>query len=431
MRGARAGRAALGLLAAALLADPATARGAAMMTISSDAPVTSSTDTHPAPTPGLGGALAGFVNPDRYRVGPGDQIVILTWGPITRSQSVVVGPEGEVVIPEIGILNVSGRSLTEARELIRDRVRRTLRDVQVDVQLTHLRTFRVYLTGAVSHPGPLLATGTSRVADLLADSMLVADASRRNIEVRRNDGERFVVDLQRFEMTGEQDADVWLTEGDVIQVPFQLQWVGAWGAFAHPGELELGPRDSVSTLVRLAGGVLPSAIETGARLVRWRGAGARETLQVTLEGGAVTQGNTALRDGDQLFVLARPGYHEAMKVWVLGRVHREGAFPIQLGLTRLTDAIEAAGGFSEDADRTAVQLTRAPSLGRSDPEFDRLLRLSRSEMTSSEYEAFRARLAARSPDVRVDWTELEKGRQDLNPLLQDGDVIRVERRITA
>jgi protein involved in polysaccharide export with SLBB domain len=120
-----------------------------------------------------------------------------------------------------------------------------------------------------------------------------------------------------------------------------------------------------------------------------------------------------------------------MKVSVVGRVPREGTFPIRLGSTRLTEVVAAAGGLLEDADRSAIRLVRLTPGTQSDAEFDRLLRLSREDMTRSEYEAFRAQLAARSPDIRVDWTLLEEGRTDLDLLMQDGDVIRIERRTNA
>lgn len=387
--------------------------------------------TAPAVSPDLGAPLAEVVDPERYFVGPGDQLTLWLWGAISRSLPLMVGAEGDVVIPEIGPVNVAGRSLAEARELIRARVRRSLRNLAVDVQLTRLRTFRVYLTGAVANPGPFMVTGVSRVADLLADSLLVQGSSRRNIELRRADGSRIIADLHGFQLTGREEAGPWLREGDEIHVPVATRFTGAWGAVARPGPIELGPRDSVSTLLRLVGGVLPKALGDGASLVRWRDPANRETLAVRIAEGRVVAGDEPLRDGDQLYVLQHPGWHESMHVWVIGRVPREGVFPIRAGSTRLTEVIAAAGGLLEDADRSAVRLVRGLPGVQGDAEFERLLRLSRAEMTMSEYEAFRARLAARSSDVRVDWTVLESGRRDLDLLLQDGDVIHVDRRTTA
>jgi protein involved in polysaccharide export with SLBB domain len=175
---------------------------------------------------------------------------------------------------------VAGRSLAEARKMILERVRRSLRTVDVDVQLSRLRVFRVYVTGAVRLPGPTQATGVSRVVDLLPDSLLFESSSTRNIEIRRADSTRVVVDMRGFQLTGEGTADPWLREGDIIHVPVATRFVGAWGALGAPGRFELAPGDSVSTLVRLAGGLLPKVLGDTAALVRWRGTTERETLLV-------------------------------------------------------------------------------------------------------------------------------------------------------
>lgn len=414
--------------AAAALALLLTGMPAAAAAVGTPASETLPASAH---VPELGAVLPGPIDAALYRVGPGDQLTLLLWGAISRAQTLLVGPEGEVVIPDLGVVNVAGHSLAEARELVRARVRRSLRNLEVDVQLARLRTFRVQLTGAVTIPGPLTATAVSTVADLLPDSLLLGDAARRAIEVRHADGTVDVVDLLGFRLTGERRAADWLRDGDVVHVPRVSRYVGAWGALGHPGPLELGPRDSVSTLVRLAGGLLPKAMPEQALLVRWRDPASRETLLVRFAGGSVVEGDVVLRDGDQLYVLAHPGWHESMQVWVIGRVPREGVFPIRAGATRLTDVVAAAGGLLPDADRSAIRLVRRVRDGQSDPEFERLLRLSREEMTISEYESFRAKLAARSPDVRVDWTLVEGGRRDLDLLLEDGDIVRVERQTSA
>ena len=65
-----------------------------------------------------------------------------------------------------------------------------------------------------------------------------------------------------------------------------------------------------------------------------------------------------------------------------------------------------------------------------DQELDRLLRLSRNDLTSSEYEVLRTKLAGQREDYRVDWARLE-GSKDLDLLLRDGDVVRVERLVSS
>ena len=79
-----------------------------------------------------------------------------------------------------------------------------------------------------------------------------------------------------------------------------------------------------------------------------------------------------------------------------------------------------------DADSASVLLFRARPAAAPDMEFDRLSRLSRSEMTSSEYATFQTRLAGLSPDFRVDLRKVAAGGAS-DPLLTNGDRIVVSR----
>jgi len=104
-----------------------------------------------------------------------------------------------------------------------------------------------------------------------------------------------------------------------------------------------------------------------------------------------------------------------------------GAYPIASNQDHLSDLIRWAGGFGPMANRSAVYLVRAsndPPGG--DVEFDRLLRLSRGEMTESEYTTLRTKLAERKNSFRIDFKGLQKADPDVDPLLSHQDVVRVD-----
>ena len=116
-----------------------------------------------------------------------------------------------------------------------------------------------------------------------------------------------------------------------------------------------------------------------------------------------------------------------MTVGIVGEVERPGSYPIVPGRDRLSDLIRWASGFRPQANREAVHLVRESGISTDkDPAFDRLVRLSRNEMTESEYTKLETILAERKNSFRVDWTRLQAG-SATDPLLQDADVIRVER----
>ncbi len=390
-------------------------------------PATRDTRTRPIdPVAGLPGAI----DPDTYRLGPGDVLMFQIWGAVSRAVPLEVDPEGTLQLPGAGPLRVDGRVLSEVRRDALSKLRGRYRNVQLDIRLARPRTFRVYLTGRVENPGPVLANGSTRVADVVVPSVLQTGASRRNIEVLRRDGTREIADLDLFLRAGNSSLNPWLRDGDVLHVPTATEFVYALGAVAEPGRFELGPRDSLRTLLRLAGDPLPSA-EAGRALylsfVRdpFRPDSSWLVLGDIYRGSA----NFPLQDGARLYVQYIPEYRQQDEATILGEVSRPGSFPIDEGRSRLSHLVESAEGFLPSADLSAIRVHRPnPDAAQRDPELERLLQLSREELTASEYEVLRTKLAARSEDYRVDWQRV-KGNPELDLLLRQGDIVRVERLI--
>jgi len=372
-------------------------------------------------------SLSGPVDPDVYLLGPGDVLLLSIWGRVSRSVPIEVGPEGSALIPGSAPLRVAGRTLSEVRADILHRMSQQYRGVSMDLRLARPRTFRIYLTGQVNRPGPVEASGTLRVGDVLTGALLLEGASHRRIEVLRSDGTRVFCDLDLFLQTGDAGMNPWLRDGDVIQVPSATEYVYVQGAVARPGRYELGVRDSVRTLLALAGDPLPSAVVDRVLIVRFRDPVTPESLLVSLEDIYTRRRNSALEDGERIYVYFLPQYHLQHEATILGEAQRPGVYPIVEGHARLSTLVASAGGFQQWADLSAIRVHRRSSISpEKDPELDRLLRLSRNELTATEYEVMRTKLAGQREDYRVDWTRM-LGNRDLDLLLRDGDIVRVDR----
>ncbi len=366
---------------------------------------------------------AGPVDPATYVLGPGDVLELDLWGRVARTVPLDVSPEGGVFVPGRGSLDVGGKTLERARERILKMVAEQYVGVRADVRLVQLRKFKVYLTGDVKNSGAVEATSATRAHEAISQVGLLDGASRRNISVQHADGSTVRIDLDQFERIGRQNTNPLLVDGDVLLVPHATKFMDISGAVARSMRFELAPGDSLSTLIALAGGLLPSASPDHALLVRFTSPTDRESLLVNLQDPAATA--APMLDGDRLFVKFQPEYHRLMTISVVGEIERPGNYPIVPGRDRLTDLIRAAGGFRPQANREAVHLVRE-SAAEKDPDFDRLVRLGRNDMTESEYIKLETMLAERKNSFRVDWTRLRAG-GPTDPLLQDEDVIRVDR----
>jgi protein involved in polysaccharide export with SLBB domain len=372
--------------------------------------------------------LSGPVDPGVYVVGPGDALQLVIWGKVSRTIEMEVSPEGKLLLPGVGTMPVSGKTLSEVESEVVRVVGEQFRGVSMELRLLQPRTFRVYLTGKVHSPGPIEVMGSYRVADILTPDMLLDQASRRRIEILRRNGQREYADLESFLRTGSARANPILVDGDVVNVPVATDFVYAAGAVASPGRIELATGDSLLTLFRLAGDPLPSADAARALLVRFTKPFQPESLWFGLADAYSGHVNPPLRDGDRLYVFYIPQYHLQHEAIVVGEVARPGVYPIVEGRHHLSDLVAASGGFLPGADLSSIRVNRHNRDGsEKDPELDRLLRLSRNELTNTEFEVLRTKLADLKEDFRVDWNRLAADKTDLDMLLRDGDIIRVER----
>lgn len=376
-------------------------------------------------------SLPGPIDPATYRIGPGDVLQLLLWGRVSRSMMLEVGPEGHILMPGAGTLQAAGMTLADLRRDVIERMKKEFRGVSMDLKLVRPRTFRVYVTGAVKGPGPLDVLGGQRVGDVLNANEILDTGSRRRIEVQHTSGAIEYADLDLFLRTGDALANPMLVDGDILNIPVATDFVYAAGALAASGRFELGRKDSLMTLFRLAGDPVPAADAERALLVRFTRPFQPESLWFGLADVYGHRFNPELREGDRLYVYYIPQYHLQHEVSILGEVARPGVYPVSEGRTHLSDLISAAGGFLPAADLSAIRVNRRPPGTERDPEFDRLLRLSRNELTATEYEVLRTRLAAMREDFRVDWSRLMANKQELDLLLRNADIVRVERLVSS
>lgn len=137
----------------------------------------------------------------------------------------VINPEGNIVVPQVGVVSLQGLSLEEAQEKIRLALSRFFVDPIVVVSLTGARPVQVSVSGEVFRPGIYSVVGaTPRINDALTlagGSTLIADL--RQVQVRRRLVDGTVVsqaiDLYARLQNGTSVPNLRLQDGDAIIVP--------------------------------------------------------------------------------------------------------------------------------------------------------------------------------------------------------------------
>jgi protein involved in polysaccharide export with SLBB domain len=312
------------------------------------------------------------VNPEEYTVGPNDVLGFNVWSSAPVEERLTVTPEGTVLIPNVGPVDVRGLTLFAARKKIEERARQRYVNSEISVNLLEPRQVLVQIGGNVLYEKQYEVSSTARVDQLLeiANKPEVGlpvpldyedratatrlSASRRNIALRRREGTLKRVDLVKYEVTRDGRYNPYLQEGDIVQVPWVNAMggeIGIYGGVIRPGNFEFVPGDSLADLLRMGYGFKATADSENVELSRMSEDGTiLETMRVN--GSAVLTGdrpNIALKPGDRVVVSERTDQRQSYRAIVEGEVAQPGQYPIARKGTTLTSVIKAAGGFTPDA----------------------------------------------------------------------------------
>ncbi len=333
-------------------------------------------------TPGLAQTipLQHPVNPRTYIVGPGDRLVVHFWGQRDENIPVTVGPEGQVFLPNIGLLKASGKTLADLKSNIRWKLKKVYPGLSHDVFLLKPRTFRLHVLGHVERPGPKTANAMTHVSEVVAKAG--SKGSTRAIEVWR-DGTLFAkADLLRYQRFARLEDNPFVLDNDRIVVPYAGRVIRVSGAVRTPGTYELLDDENIhDLLVDLCGGPsIDISYHDKAWIVR-RGENDDQfhTTEFDLKRLFNDPGlaaNYPLQNGDTIKIHSANKYQKLVRVegavfgkgkvskgvevsQTRGKVVKEtsGLYPLILGET-VSDMIDKAGGAMPWADLKAAFIER-------------------------------------------------------------------------
>jgi polysaccharide biosynthesis/export protein len=162
------------------------------------------------------------IDPDAYRIGLADQLMISVWKEPELSMTVVVRPDGMITLPLVNDVHVVGLKPVELQQVLTDKLKPFLTEPQVTVIVQGIRSRKVYLVGNVSKQGSYPLDGGQTVMQLLAASGGVGPfAKADSIYILRTENNKQVrIPFQyKKALKGKAKEDILLQPGDVIVVP--------------------------------------------------------------------------------------------------------------------------------------------------------------------------------------------------------------------
>lgn len=164
---------------------------------------------------------------DAYRIGVDDVVQVAVWRNPELGVTVPVRPDGMISVPLIGDVPAGGHTPPEVAKDIQDRLAAYVRDPQVAVILTELRSHeylsRVRVTGAVRQPISI----PFRPGMTVLDAVLAAGGpnefaatARTMLHHKTTAGvQALPVKLDRILERGELDTNYPVAPGDIVTLP--------------------------------------------------------------------------------------------------------------------------------------------------------------------------------------------------------------------
>jgi protein involved in polysaccharide export with SLBB domain len=303
----------------------------------------------------------------RYRLGPGDVVDVAVFGEVELINTVAVTPEGTLVVPGVGVTRVLGLNLDEAQARVRELVYRLYRNVDVTLTLARIRSFKVFVVGDIANPGVRTATSVQRVSEVLPQEAFRGQSKAyRNVLVRRATGDSLMVDLARFSLMGDIDANPVLREGDAVVVRAMRDSIAVYGPVSRPGFYEYRPGETLAEFITLvnAGRTLPAGVGDTIRVSRFNPSGTRQIMAFSAADATGARGRGfQLRPFDAVYITAIANFGVQQVATITGQVRRPGTYPIRPDTTTVRELVALAGGFTPQASLAAATLRRLPVPG--------------------------------------------------------------------
>ncbi|MCH8496370.1 MAG: SLBB domain-containing protein, partial [Balneolales bacterium] len=353
------------------------------------------------------------LDPDTYVLGPLDALSVSIQGSANLIfRGLTINPTGDITIPTIGGIRVSGLTLTEASATIRDAIQPVYANNDVVTTLDIPRNIVVHMLGDVPQPGVRFMPAFSRLNVMVmslfaeeyspfmmnnrpamsqagrmgAESQQVQGSfaeqdespeqqqqtidridkrnvginylrtySLRNITILHSDSTETRADLLGYYFGGMLDRNPVLKSGDRVLMQYRntnAPLISVSGAVQRPFNAEYFEGDTVQDLIQIAGGLTEFANPEAILVFE---SGNETPITRTLDDLSTME----VKANTRIVVTKNEDVRtENSSVWAAGEILNPGNYPIKDRTTTLRDLLDMAGGFTADALPQAAYINR-------------------------------------------------------------------------
>ncbi len=275
-----------------------------------------------------------------YIVDFGDVFNINVLGEKNKEYEVDVKRDGSIFINGVGKFFVSGLTLSEANELIKNQFQTAIIGEEIYITLSAIRDIQILITGDSFAPGIYTLNGNTNILHALSMSGGIKESgSLRSITIKRDGVEITNFDAYDALLFGNVDFKSKLQSGDSILIESVQNLVSVSGGVKRPGLYEMTDKETLFDLLNFSNG-LSSSIS------------AKDFLYIYPKNGEIIKKIVTMNDLKEITPVDGSGLYipenERQYIEIEGEVQNPGRYIISKNDT-LYSIIKRAGGYTKNS----------------------------------------------------------------------------------
>ena len=292
--------------------------------------------------------------PSGYQLQKGDKVTLIIYGKKEQVMDLVLDNQGDVILPNIGPVNLSGLTVGEANKKLAIQLRKKFVNFESTLKLNGIQDVLVFISGNVNQPGTYTVNKFESIFSVLAKAQGIhKSGSLRNIKIVGSNGQKRQIDLYDYFLNGNPSQQIYFNEGDVIYIPGIGPTVAIAGEVNQPGIFEVKPSDTVDDVIRFASGPGLNAYLSTVYMNRFDQTFKRQVTTLSAKSPKAFKSllrSTKVKNGDVIY-LNKKSAESYGYLNILGNVNIPGRVGYKKGMT-LGQLIENASGLKLDSFET-------------------------------------------------------------------------------
>jgi polysaccharide export outer membrane protein len=157
-----------------------------------------------------------------YVIGADDTLHISVWKEPDLSETLPVRPDGKISMPLLNDVMAAGLTPLQLKESITEMLKKYIADPRVTVVVTAMNSRRIFVTGEVTHTGPMVLLPHMTLLQALAQAGFNQFANLKAIYVLRTENgkqEKLPFNYKEVVKGNHPEQNIVLKPGDTVVVP--------------------------------------------------------------------------------------------------------------------------------------------------------------------------------------------------------------------